>query len=344
MRKTDNENHSKKPKKRRFSKPIIAVTVILQLAAAAFICLALVIYGPFATVRTSIIGAAMTSYKHQYIAKMFFSQAQIDAVMNSAAKNSTSGTKESSVKATKIGDNGMTLENISSSSYNGYLLTISDPTRVKLAVTKYLGKMGENTSDMAIENNAVAAINAGGFANSASGGTGDHATDFIIQNGVLKDVQTDKDQKCFVIAFDSKGTLVVGSYSINELLARSNKITSAVTMPSMPGYALVAEGVGAFKSSSSSSVYSFAPRTAIGQKSDGSVIMLVLDGRRLNMKGASLYDVQKIMLDHGAVTAANLDGGNSSVMYYNGSVINNPSGEYGERTVATSFYVESSGS
>lgn len=342
MKNSSSGNTEKKQKRRRFSKPLIAVTVILQLAAAAFICLALVIYGPFETIRTSIIGAAMTSYSHQYIAKMFFSQAQIDAVMNSA-KHASSGSEESSIKATKIGDNGMTLENISSNSYNGYLLTVSDPMRIKLAVTKYLGKMGENTSDMAAENNAVAAINGGGFAKSEAGGTGDHAAGFIIKDGVPEDVQVDKNQKCFVMAFDAKGTFVAGDYSINDLLARSVKIVSAVTLSGTPGFPLVREGVGAYKNPSASSAFSFAPRTAIGQKADGSVLMLVLDGRRLNMKGASLYDVQKIMLDHGAVTAANLDGGNSSVMYYNGNVINSPSGEYGERTVATSFYVENSG-
>jgi exopolysaccharide biosynthesis protein len=287
----------------------------------------------------------MTSYKHQYIAKMIFPQWQIDKVMNNSAKPASAASGgESTVSATKIGDTGMTLEKITSGSYSGYMLTIADPTRVRLAVTRYLGKMGENTSDMAAANNAAAAINGGGFANSATGGTGDHATEFIIQNGVVMDLQVDKSAKCFVIAFDQKGTLVTGSYSVNDLLSRSVKIISAVTLPYTPGFALVSGGVGAYRSAAASASYSYAPRTAIGQTANGSVLMLVLDGRRLNMKGASLYDVQKIMLDHGAVTAANLDGGNSSVMYYGGSVINDPSGEYGERTVATSFYVENSGS
>lgn len=335
-------SNGSKPKKRRFSKLLIFFTILLQLIASAFICLAMVVYGPFGTIRSAIIGSAMTTFKHQYIAKMLFSQAQIDAVMDTGKSVSVSNQK-TKVTPTKIGDPGITQESISSGSYNGYLLKINDPTRVKLAVTSHLTKAGENVSDMAADLNAVAAINGGGFGDSGIGGTGAHASDFIIQDGVLKDVQVAKDEKRSVIAMDEKGQLVVGIYCINDLTSKTPRIINAVTMD-MAGFALIVDGKEAFKNSQQTASAGYAPRTAIGQTSDGSILFLVLDGRRLNMKGASLYDVQKIMKDHGAYTAANLDGGNSSVMYYNGNVITNPSGEYGERTVATSFYVESTGS
>ena len=60
------------------------------------------------------------------------------------------------------------------------------------------------------------------------------------------------------------------------------------------------------------------PRTAIGQCADGSVLMLVTDGRGKNGHlGASASDLIEIMEKYGAVNAANLDGGSSSCMYYN---------------------------
>ena len=57
-------------------------------------------------------------------------------------------------------------------------------------------------------------------------------------------------------------------------------------------------------------------RTAIGQRADGTVILLVTDGRSTSSLGATRGDVIDMMVQYGAVTAAMLDGGSSSMMYY----------------------------
>ena len=62
------------------------------------------------------------------------------------------------------------------------------------------------------------------------------------------------------------------------------------------------------------------PRTAIGQKADGTVLLLVTDGRGAGGHlGATARDLISIMQEYGAVNAANLDGGSSSAMYYDGT-------------------------
>lgn len=70
------------------------------------------------------------------------------------------------------------------------------------------------------------------------------------------------------------------------------------------------------------------PRTAIAKKADGTVIMLVVDGRNANARGMSLGELQKTLLWLGATDAINLDGGGSSTMYVkgrdNGGVVNHP--------------------
>ena len=63
------------------------------------------------------------------------------------------------------------------------------------------------------------------------------------------------------------------------------------------------------------------PRTAIGQRADGAVLMLVIDGRQASSLGATYADLIKVMLDYGAVNAINLDGGSSSLMYYKGEYL-----------------------
>ena len=58
------------------------------------------------------------------------------------------------------------------------------------------------------------------------------------------------------------------------------------------------------------------PRTAIGQRADGAVIFLCIDGRQAGSAGGTYRDVTDIMMEYGAVNACNLDGGSSSVMLY----------------------------
>ena len=74
--------------------------------------------------------------------------------------------------------------------------------------------------------------------------------------------------------------------------------------------------------------WGYAPRTAIGQTKDGKILLVVTDGRYingLNNIGASLQDLAQVMLHFGAITAANLDGGSSATMVYNGKLVNQPS-------------------
>ena len=80
------------------------------------------------------------------------------------------------------------------------------------------------------------------------------------------------------------------------------------------------------------------PRTAIGQRADGAVLMLVIDGRQMHSVGCSFGDVRDVMIDFGAVNACNLDGGSSTVMYYNGEYVNSPSSASGtSRTLPNAF-------
>ena len=82
------------------------------------------------------------------------------------------------------------------------------------------------------------------------------------------------------------------------------------------------------------------PRTAIGQRQDGIVLMLVTDGRRATKPGADMNDLIEIMERYGAYNAVNLDGGTSSAMVVGNKIINDPidsSGAHRTRYIATGF-------
>lgn len=68
-----------------------------------------------------------------------------------------------------------------------------------------------------------------------------------------------------------------------------------------------------------------APRTAVGVKRDGTVLLLVVDGRSFASSGMTLKEVAQYFLRLGAINAVNFDGGGSSEMIVKGSIVNKPS-------------------
>ena len=82
-----------------------------------------------------------------------------------------------------------------------------------------------------------------------------------------------------------------------------------------------------------------SPRVAIGQRKDGVVLFLVIDGENY-IDGASLQDVVDVLMKYGAYNAANLDGGHSSSLSIDGKLYNNPPSiakKQGGRYVVTGF-------
>lgn len=340
MREKQNVNKSKKmTKKKRRSKMAIMLILVMQLLTASLISCFLLFYGPFPVVRKMIVGTAMSSYKHQYIAKLFLSDSQIAKILSSGTENTSNAEQSiSNIKVEDYNDNDIEQYDISGTKFKGYLLVIKNPLRVKVGYTKDLGKQGETTSNIAKDHNAVAAINGGGFTDKSDNGklwagTGAYPTGFIFSSGkiVYQDQDIKNDTKLDVMAIDTEGKLIIGKRSINDL--KKLKVSEAITF----GPVLLVNGNPAFTGDGGQGI---TARTAIGQRKDGAIILLVLDGRRINMPGATLSDIQKIMKDYNAYNAINLDGGSSSTMYYKGKVINSPCDPLGERSIATALYVE----
>ena len=83
-----------------------------------------------------------------------------------------------------------------------------------------------------------------------------------------------------------------------------------------------------------------SPRTAIGQRADGSILLLCIDGRQAHSLGASYKDLSDIFVEYGAVNASNLDGGSSSLMVYEDEIISVTASLYGSRKLATAVLVK----
>ncbi len=317
----------------------IMFELIFTIITAPFILL----YGPFDNAKRIYVGSAMTTFNHQYLATMFLSKERIDNILNSSDtrnQNLDFKSNNSVVEVSGTHDNTMELYKFENSKYNGYMLVIKDPKRVKVAYTSSMYKKGQTTSEMAMQNNAVAAINGGAFIDTSSNsnwtGNGGTPTGVIISNGkiVFSDLKTDN-SKTECMAITKEGKMLAGKYSINELKALD--VQEAVSFKPV----LIKDGVPTALEGSDGA-RGIAPRTAIGQRADGSIVMMVIDGRDLvSGLGCTITELQSLMLTKGeCVTAINLDGGKSSTMYLNGQVINNVSNGLGERYIASSIIVK----
>lgn len=81
------------------------------------------------------------------------------------------------------------------------------------------------------------------------------------------------------------------------------------------------------------------PRTAVGIKKNGDLILCIIDGRQLESRGVDLNELARIMFDLGCIEAINLDGGGSSALVVNGHLLNRPAGLTTEREVMSALAV-----
>ena len=299
----------------------------------------LVYYGPFKNVRNIIVESSMTSLKHQWIATKFLSQNRINFILNENKTENVAQSNEEELKKQIVIDNNnddMEIYEIKGKKFKGEVLIVHNPKRIKIGYTKKLGEEGQTTSNIAKEYGAVAAINGGGFLGSTDGiawtGTGGIPRGIIMCNGkiVYSDIN-DKNEKFSVMGITNEGYLIVGEHSINELY-HLNVIEALSFGPS-----LIVNGEKSIKNGDGG--WGIAPRTAIGQRKDGAIILLVVDGRQAESLGATLKDIQDALYELGAYNATNLDGGFSTTMYYNGKIINKPPDILGERAIPSIVYV-----
>lgn len=325
------------PVKKSRHKMVIAF-LVFQLVFAMLTMPLFIFYGPFEDVKRTIVGASWNTLSHQYIARFFLTDAAIERILGSGYAVDPTDRGEQ-LQVLKFGNNHtdrIDVYNIDGGDFEGKLMVVYDPARIVAGYSSQLPKSGETTSAIARKNGAAAAINAGGFVDRSWTGTGGAPLGYIIHDGkVVYNQLKSENVRQETVAFTKDGMLIVGKHTIAQLKKYGVKEGVSFGPPLIVnGKPTITKGDGG---------WGIAPRTAIGQKQTGEVLLLVIDGRSLSSFGATLRDVQDILMQYGAVNAANLDGGSSTTMYLNGQVINKPSDKLGERTVPTAFLVAGKG-
>lgn len=338
----------RKKKKSKFKKFLITLLILFIIGISSF---AFLLYGPYPNFREWLITTAMTTMTHQYLATWFYSDDTIQEVLNknrvAESEETTDPTLtvivdenknveyaneyEKAILEKNPGNDDYKVINIEGKGYSGYLAAIYDPSRIKTVVTKKLGKCGQYLKTMADDNDALLAINGGGFIDPNYNSNGANPLGITFSEGrlITSNVYSGAGG---LIGFTNENKLVLGKMSVQE--AKDMNVRDAVTF----GPFLIVNGKASEVLGNGG--WGTAPRTAIGQRKDGIVLFLVIDGRTVKKPGADMNDLIEIMQRYGAYNAANLDGGTSSVMYVDGKIINDPidsTGAHKTRFISTGF-------
>lgn len=345
----NNQPQKKKSKKGKIIKKILLVLVILFVLGVSTI--GILLYGPYNGFRDWLITTGMTSMTHQWIPKLFYSDETIELVMASnrvdevqeeTDTDAISVLLENEIEPLNEYDKQILEKDsdedrykvieISGNGYSGYLVAVYNPANIHTLVTSKLGTTGQYLTTMAKNSNAVVAINGGMFEDPNFNSNGANPSGVTYSNGKLMR-EAEYSEAGGIIGFDNNDKLILSS----NCTAQSAKLLGIRDCVSGGPFLIVN---GKASTIVGNGGWGIAPRTAIGQRKDGIVLFLVVDGRTIKRPGASMNDLIEIMQRYGAYNAANLDGGTSSVLVVKNKMINDPidsTGAHKTRFIATGF-------
>jgi exopolysaccharide biosynthesis protein len=214
--------------------------------------------------------------------------------------------------------------------YHGKMLVIYDPSRVMVATIDDYNHNGAGLTlkELIDKYDGVAGVNGGQYEDTNGMGIGGWPEGIVISEGELRMGVPGGTYDVYGLTNDN--VLVVGRMTAQH--AMDIGVRDAVSF----GPALIVNGVPANYSGSGGGLN---PRTAIGQREDGAILLLVIEGRKTSSMGATMADLIDVMLEFGAVNAANLDGGMSSAMWLYDDEVVSSSSIRTDRQMPTAFIV-----
>lgn len=315
-------------------------TVLLLLVGVVFSAVAVIAHGPSETFRDSLVQSAMQASATKWVPGLFLSDEVVDEILANASrvnheKVSFSDYKNSYVDGDLSGGsvggdaggagegdewadakNGMKLYTQVYPSFKAYVLLVRDPSRLYVGTSSDFSNTsipGKDIFEIANKEGCIAAINGGEFSDSGGVGNGGEPRGVTFSQGKL--VYNHATDKTF-IGLDKNNRLVVRD-KMTAAKAEELGIRDGVCFQTG-----TTENVLITNDGTEVTIHRLdgdgarSQRTAIGQRADGTIILLVTDGRTTSNPGATYNDVTEIMVKFGAVTAGMLDGGSSAMMYY----------------------------
>ena len=320
---------------------VLLVTVVI-LAGTLYIMLYRCCNGPSDAARNVFVTTLLETGQMKFLASWVCS----DDTINSIVKGNSMQPIEEEVDPGQIGgensgeidydagrifdENGVCIEEVYGAGFSGKMLIIKDPSQVRLGTTYNNGwtEYGKPLDKIIQSEGAVAGINGGIY--ESTGNKGGRPLGVVVQDGKILYNQP----------YDLNGLWLIGINSDGDINRLMIQDLSGMTAKQVEEY-IKKEGIRdavVFQDEATDKNNHFVPliingkarelsglgsganpRTVIGQRKDGAILMLVTDGRGAGGHiGATAADLIAVMQKYGAHNAANLDGGSSTCMYYNG--------------------------
>jgi exopolysaccharide biosynthesis protein len=352
---TEKETRKKKPSK--FKKVMKSVgrfftfllTTVLLLVIALYGVMFVLAKGPSPTARDLFVMSVRETSAVGFLANLFFTDEEIAQIEANNKEEVFEDTDASLIQITEPPEvpedqgpqpdawgfidedgDGIIVDEVKGEGYSGFMMIIQDPSRVIVgSVPESFGGRGYKVAEMVEKFDAVAGTNAGGFHDPNGSGNGSIPDTLVVYEGEI--YYPHNGTRTGFVGFDSNHVMHVAK-NITTAEIKEKDIQYGVCF----GPVLVSNGEPCTAGTSTSGVN---PRTAIGQRSDGAVLLLVIDGRQVISLGATYEDLIDVFMAYGAVNACNLDGGSSSMMWYQGDYINNCASLSGVRPVPTTILV-----
>lgn len=300
---------------------VIIITLVLTIF--------LICHGPSDSARNLFVTTILETGQLKFLASVFLSDSEISEIVS---QNSLATMKEEvNTGLITVDENTekelIEIHKVSGNNFEGTMMIVNDPSKISLATTYPWSEYGKELDKLVTENNAIAGINGGLYYSDAN--KGGRPLGVTVSNGEIQDMSLGA-TGLHLIGFDEDNILrIIDISNMNrneiETLITTEKIRDAVSFQeeaSDKNNHFVKLIINGEKRELNGMGSGANPRTVIGQREDGSVLLLVTDGRGKNGHlGATAADLIEIMSEYGAINAANIDGGSSSTMYYNGEYL-----------------------
>ena len=320
------------------------LVLVLFLVLNLYLMCLIFCYGPSKSARDIFVTTMLETGQMKFVAGLVMDQDSVKEIVESNSMKSMKEEVDNDLIKVEENKNqpDIELKEISGNTFFAKMLIIKDPSRVKLA-SIYDGSWktyGVTLDKLVSDNDAIAGVNGGLY--QSSGNKGGSPLGVVVRNGKIEYNQPTGLAGLYLIGLNEDNLLQIidlQNKNKNEVenIIKENKIRDAVAFQEESSDAnnhfvkLIINGERRETKGSGSGAN---PRTAIGQRKDGTILLLVTDGRGANGHlGATASDLIDVMEEYGAVNAANLDGGSSSSMYYNDKY---------EMTSVTLYYSNSS--
>lgn len=300
-------------------------------------------HGPSESARNLFVSTVLETGALKFLANVYFSKEEILEITGNntmkyskedvdpdliviASDNGSDG--ENAEDAFDYDENGVCIIELSGRSYYAKLMIIKDPSKVRVGTIypwsdENKSKEGMTLDELVKYAGAIGGVNGGEY--QSDGNWGGRPKGLVVSDGqILYNVPQYGD---VMVGFNEDNILVIkeiGNMTAGEIetMVREERIRDCVSFKDVDDgntnhfTKLIINGTAREINGSGSGAN---PRTAVGQRADGAVLLLVTDGRGTSGHiGATAADLISVMQQYGAVNAANIDGGSSSAMYYNG--------------------------